>query len=64
MLRWVEKQKEIFSNSATNNLNFVKPCKLNQIQRFAYNLDEFYKNLNRQMLIIINGTAGKDLIIS
>ena len=42
MRRWVEKQKQIFSNSATNNLNFVKSCKLNQTQRFAYNLVEFY----------------------
>ena len=60
MRRWVEIQKEIFSNVSNDNLNFVKPSELNQIQRFAYNLIEFYNNLNRQLLIIINGTAGKD----
>jgi hypothetical protein len=59
MRNWVDQQKIFYNQNNDNDLPAVHPSLLNNMQRFAYNVIEKYKNAGEQLLMIINGTAGK-----
>ena len=62
MIGWIDKQKELAKESneiEENQLPDVNPEHLNRLQRFTYNLVEEFKSKNKQLLMIILGTAGK-----
>ena len=66
MRNWIDTQKKTYLDVNDDNLTTVNPLKLNKIQRFAYNLIEKFKKEEKQLLLIINGTAGtgKSFLIS
>ena len=55
---WVEQQKSVHLDINDDELSTVQPQNLNIIQHFAYNLINKFKCQKKQLLLIINGTAG------
>ncbi len=58
MKNWVEHQKNTNNCVNDNELPAVQPSSLNTMQKFAYNLIDQYNNQKKQLLLVINGTAG------
>ncbi len=59
MRGWIECQKLILNDSnASEQTNIVNFSQLNSMQKFAFNLVKNFKESNKQLLLIINGTAG------
>ncbi|RMZ95107.1 ATP-dependent DNA helicase PIF1, partial [Brachionus plicatilis] len=58
MSNWIEDQKKIINYSDDYKCPIVFKESLNKMQRFAFNIIEKYLNENKQLLMILNGTAG------
>ena len=55
---WIQKQKSQCIQTENNNLPVVTFSQLNLMQKFCYKLVEYFIQQNKQLLLIINGTAG------
>ena len=59
MKNWVNEQKILYNeNIDTVLLTDVNPDQLNRYQRFAYNIIDKFINDNKQLFMILLGTAG------
>ncbi|CAF1045089.1 unnamed protein product [Brachionus calyciflorus] len=58
--RWIDQQKKLFSEKTEilNETTDVNKDDLNSEQKLAFKIVENYQKLNKQLLLIINGTAG------
>ena len=67
MKDWIEKQKDLSSESITDvddQMTEVDLGSLKKFQRFAYNIVEEFKNKNKQLHLIILGTAGTGRLLT
>lgn len=62
MYRFIDNQKLLLSDDASNSCPIVLPQQLNKEQLLAYKIVEEYLKINKQLLMIILGTWNRQII--